>query len=166
MSFQRWLDEWADSVLAWDYEAFRDKALLPFEMVTDKGRWVVEAEEVFEAAFVQYAELLREHRATTIAHSLKAVHKDDVGVVLHYSNHILRGTQRVIAPTESHAWLREDAGLWRAYRVEELQPAGRKTSGLHVASIEEMHSRALAQAAGTEFDLNAREYRREGEEND
>lgn len=169
MDFQAWLDEWADCILAGNYDGFRRFSHLPFEMVTPKGSWIVHDESAYRLGFEAYLEFLSSVGATLIARSLRSVERlSRREVVLHYDNHIMRDSQRVLAPSGSRANLVAQDGMWRARRVEEIHHAETaagtlpvlETFGLHRSHAQKTQGRAAAP------DINPRPGGATGDEND
>lgn len=140
MDFQAWLDDWADSILAGDYETFRQMSVLPFDVITPDGSWTVTEEAAYRKGYDAYLNFLNEIGATMIARSLRHIDtQSDTAVVIVYDNHILRDSTRLLAPSGARASLVRTEGRWCAHRVEEIHTDETQESPLPTMKTHRLH---------------------------
>lgn len=115
---QHYLDEVGAAVLRGDYDAYRDRVSMPFQLVTHASSLTIGTEDALELGFRTFSDNLRSQRITDYLRLVEgAEFLDDALITGRYITHLMAGGHRVMAPFRSHISLRLEGTTWRAASI-------------------------------------------------
>ena len=114
-TLQAYLDEVSRSVLADDWETYRQCVALPCHIVSHDESKVVSTEDDLRAGFDQFRDTLRINRITDYVRLVDSATMLDRDLISgSYVSHLISHGQRIMPPFRSQMTLRLIGNRWRA----------------------------------------------------
>ena len=116
--FQTYLDEMSAIVMKGDFAAYADRVALPFHMLTERARFVVDTVAELQAGFDDFRQTLKIQQVTDLIRLADSASLLSEGLMSgRYVTHMLSHANRIVPPFTSQMTLRCEAGTWRAVSI-------------------------------------------------
>lgn len=115
---QDYLDVVGAAVMAGDWETYRSKVCIPFNLVTHSANITVDTQDMLRDGYDTFCSTLKSQRVTDYIRLVQSAARLDTNLISgSYVTHIIASDTRVVPPYRSQITLRWECEMWTAASI-------------------------------------------------